>query len=292
VVIGILGVLVAVLLPSLAGARRQAHGVKCLSNLHVFGQGLTIYLSENKDMLVPGRLPRVDDCTWAAEVVGGRKYRPTFLVMMSREVGADPFADPQECRNTTDRFGEPGDQQDYASPVYVCPAVVDWTDERNGSYGYNYQFLGNSRLRDSKVPTSFKNWPVFMTDVRTPADTVCVADSMGTAASFAPTARKPYGNNDRDVDRLGNEGFNLDPPCVDVKGEMADLVPGNAAGSHRSAADPRHDGKANVLWLDTHAEAADLRSLGYELSPEDIVLQTGNNTRWSVDRRTGPWLAQ
>lgn len=48
VVIGIIAVLVALLLPSLARARRQARTVVCLSNLRQLGQSFQMYVNHNK----------------------------------------------------------------------------------------------------------------------------------------------------------------------------------------------------------------------------------------------------
>lgn len=285
VVIAIIALLISVLLPALAAARARARSATCLANLHTLGQGAAIYQNENRDVLMPGRLPRLDDCNAYATVFGGRKYRPTFTAMMSVSVGAPPFQDPKACRNEIDRFGQRGDRQNFSFGSYVCPSVPDWTDERNASYGYNYQFLGNSRLLDPSNPTSYKNWPVPITRVRYPGRTVAVADGMGTAASWPPAQREPYENNARDPERFGNEGFNLDPPRVDSSnGEMALLSLGV-----RSAADPRHATRANVLWADSHASAASLKQLGYELEPDGTIARDGDNSKWSTNGLDVPW---
>jgi prepilin-type N-terminal cleavage/methylation domain-containing protein/prepilin-type processing-associated H-X9-DG protein len=53
VVIGIIGVLVALLLPSLNRARAASRKVKCLSNLKQIGQANLMYAAQNKGLLVP-----------------------------------------------------------------------------------------------------------------------------------------------------------------------------------------------------------------------------------------------
>ncbi|MDB5299540.1 MAG: prepilin-type N-terminal cleavage/methylation domain [Phycisphaerales bacterium] len=50
VVIGIIAVLMGMLLPALARAREQARTVKCASNLRGVGQGIMIYVAENRQV--------------------------------------------------------------------------------------------------------------------------------------------------------------------------------------------------------------------------------------------------
>jgi prepilin-type processing-associated H-X9-DG protein/prepilin-type N-terminal cleavage/methylation domain-containing protein len=284
VVVAIIALLVSLLLPTVASARKQAQAAKCLAQLRVLGQGLTIYVNDNFDVLPAGRLPKVDNCNAFALLYGLPKFRPTFLAMMSGSVGAPPFDDPKACKNETDMHGEAGDMQNYSYGVYVCPTVMEWTDERNGSYGYNYQFLGNSRLLDESDASSYKNWPVQITDIRYAGRTVAVADCMGTAANYPEAARLEYLDDSRDPERFGNEGFNLDPPrCDPVNGEMAGLP------DERTAADPRHRGKANVLFVDGHAAGHTLPELGYRLQGDGVVLLDGENNQWTGDGTDVPW---
>ena len=53
VVIGIIALLISILLPSLASARRSADSIKCLSNLRSITQGMLLYASQNNDA-IPG----------------------------------------------------------------------------------------------------------------------------------------------------------------------------------------------------------------------------------------------
>ena len=53
VVIGIIALLVGILLPSLNKARESANTLKCAANLRSLGQGMAIYLADNKQTFMP-----------------------------------------------------------------------------------------------------------------------------------------------------------------------------------------------------------------------------------------------
>src|SRR6476620_11668945 len=53
VVIGIIGLLVAMLLPALNKARRQSKTVACLSNLRQFGNSFVMYIQDHKGKYSP-----------------------------------------------------------------------------------------------------------------------------------------------------------------------------------------------------------------------------------------------
>lgn len=301
VVIAIIGLLVTILIPSLGRARSTAKGTVCLSRLRTLGQGFVLYANANRDVMVPGRMPNVSNEQIRMRILGGIKFRPTFLAMMGNEVGIPPFDDPKPSRLENDRFGQPGDRQNYSNSMYVCSETPDWVDERNGSFGYNYQFLGNSRLRDPNILTSYKNWPVTLSRVRTPAACVAIADSMGTAASYSRFQRAAYQDNapgdfrsGRSENAYGNEGFNLDPPRIDLdRGEAAGFDAGHIL---RTAVHPRHNNRANILWADVHAGAETLGSLGYkqdgdrEADFNHPISFEGDNRLFNINSVDQPWV--
>jgi len=64
VVIGIIALLIAILLPALQSARRQAYTVQCASNMRQVGLGLTQYITANRERLPPVYLLTLAGGTW------------------------------------------------------------------------------------------------------------------------------------------------------------------------------------------------------------------------------------
>lgn len=294
IAIAIIGLLISILIPALSSARKMAKSAICMTRLRTAGQGLQLYANENRDALVPARMPKIDSERWRNRVVGGIKYRPTFLTMMDSQVGIPPFAEPLPSADMVDSEGQPGDRQNYVSEQYVCPETPDWVDERNGSYGYNYHFLGNARLLDDSDLTSYKNWSVLSSQVRSPASCVAVADNEGTAATFPVYQRGGYEDNafgdsktGRTIQARGNEGFNLDPPRIDRdRGEMAS----NKSTQARTAPHERHRGRTNVLWVDGHASSETLESLGYLQDEDGAVRFDGDNRKFNIYGEDEAWV--
>ncbi len=253
VVITIIGLLVSILLPSLSRARGAAKAGVCMSNLRQLSHGWHVYADEYRDISVPGRFAKLpggkdNPANWY-KVGNGRKYRPRWIATMGKHVGLFAFAEP----STSD------DRQDYDGQVYGCPVAADWIDERNHAYGYNHQFLGNARKTNGR----FHNFPVNRSRIRNFATTVLGGDCMGTAAGYPTRGRQDYSNNGRSVAALGNHGWTLDPPRLT---ETSDRGTGDA-GSPRTAVDPRHEGRANAVFCDGHAESLTPTELGYRVLP-------------------------
>jgi prepilin-type N-terminal cleavage/methylation domain-containing protein len=127
VVIAITAVLISLLAGAVSSARNKAKATVCRTRLRTIGQGLALYVNDNNhDTLGPARLPRLDEHRWRARIAGGVKYRPTFIALMATQIGIPPFDDPQASQTGIDRFGQPGDRQNYSSDAYVCPETGDW----------------------------------------------------------------------------------------------------------------------------------------------------------------------
>ena len=111
VVIGIISALIAVLMPGLAAARRQAQMIQCGSHLRTIGQAMQQYANDNK-----GRIPR--DYWYDLEYKQGHIL---WAEAFGKYVG-HPLPDVRDLTPARDRILGP----EFAQiGVYQCPAYPD-----------------------------------------------------------------------------------------------------------------------------------------------------------------------
>lgn len=257
VVIGITSILMGLLMPALAGARRHSATVQCANHLRQMGLAWQMYASANFGLSCPGRLPRYNGPASVYDVDDGQEYRPRWYELLGAQIKRYATRNPSKIEDDswtiTDRF-------------FLCPARPDWNNSRNYTYGYNYQFLGNARY---KPDGSWINYPVKASRIRA-AQTVMAADSMGTAAGKPLNRRTAYYNDGtKDVFAWGNKGWALDPPRLTPLSDYAD--PQRRAPENRSGPDPRHNGKFNAVFCDGHVALVRPQDLGYVVNPDQSM---------------------
>jgi prepilin-type processing-associated H-X9-DG protein/prepilin-type N-terminal cleavage/methylation domain-containing protein len=261
VVIGIIAVLIGILLPVLGRVRKQAFAAECASNLRQLGVGFQNYANSFGGTAVPMRLAEERDADGGGstyDLGNGPHYRPRWFDLLGARSKSFAYRSPPSDATEGDKT--------ITNRAFLCPAVPDWDNGRNYVYGYNYQFLGNVRF---KPDGSFINFPVRVTRLKT-AETVLAADCMGTAAGKPAKNRKGYRRDGvGELAALGNHGYTLDPPRMT---ELCDYSEDNSRHPlDRSAPDPRHSNKANVLFCDGHVEAMTLVDMGYVVRPDGSV---------------------
>ncbi len=279
VVIAIIVGLMALILPAVLKAREAGRSTQCQSNLHQLYLGLNQYETLNKHY-PPYRIedPSVFN-KWGVQ-------RPRWQWLLSELLGR-PVQNPDAllAAGTGDRtFTDvPLDNE-----IFFDPTLPDQTSIRNGAYGYNFQYLGNSRnMVDGDLTTPMLNYPV-----RTIADTartIAFGDSRG--------GDTPHGGHSMTLDpphmRKRPDGKTVDSPSPS---RMAGFDPygpdetGTDIQVYFSPAEARHNGLANVVFLDGHIASMSLEDLGYVVQnnvalPQKTALPWGSNALWTGQGR-------
>jgi hypothetical protein len=270
VVVGVIALLIGVLVPALAGARNAGRATVSLSQMRQLATGWAVYCMDEDEVIVPGQAGRyADEQRNIVDVGNGRHYRPRWFAAIGAKADLYAYTVPSE---------DPADEHSYpvTNPALLCPMAPDWTSTRNYPYGYNYQFLGNSRFRGDDESRGYVHYPVRHSRILSFSGTVMFASCMGTAAGKPETARVP---NRTDGSRhpgglaLGGHGYALDPPRLTATSDLADTrLPGF---EHRSGPDPRYAGKAHTTFCDGSTRAMTLREMGYQVDSEGRVLPDG-----------------
>lgn len=266
VVIAIIALLIGILLPALGSARAAARATVNLANLRTLGHGLQFYVNDH-DALVPFRMPSgsVHEPTgrtrprwhWYVGEYVGRPYTPR-----SPEETADFLAGKGVPRIDNDVFRDPSQREHD----FITSSSGQVEALRNGSYGYNYHYLGNSRTDNPKP--KFDNFPVPVARIHDWAQTISIADSLGNQATRASAGFREH-------------SYTLDPPRLDTARNNAQ---GFAQGSGKSPAHARHMGRAMVAFLDGHAKAMSLAEMGYIVEDEKknvVAHDAGSNALWN-----------
>jgi len=273
VVIAIIALLMSILLPALGGARKLARRTVCMANVRRLSVSMRLYLDNNDDKFPPDRLRKA---TQYIQTGPYRRYRPRWIWFLNEGMGY--VINPYEYETEEDFNAALEMDNDY----YMCPSLKSYQyarSIRNGAYGYNYQYLANTRPHPSG--TGCANYPNWFSRIKSPARSVVFCDSRG--------CNIPHGEH----------AYLVDPPKMAVSRGAVDFSPKNPAlGPLKySPADARHFGSVNVAFLDGHSEAKKYEDLGYQVDPAtkrpvekglNDVGGPGNNQLWTGTGRDEP----
>ncbi len=101
VVVAIIGLLISIVMPSLAAARRTSKKTKCAHNLHQIGVGMEAYLNVSRDIF-PAMASLPSNESNVALIEGGRDPYDAMSVVLKKELGGK--SEVFEC--PADEIGE------------------------------------------------------------------------------------------------------------------------------------------------------------------------------------------
>lgn len=263
VVIAIIALLVGLILPALGSARSTARSTANMANLRSLGQGMQMYLNDY-DTLPPFRVP--------AGQVHPETGRPQarWHWFLSDYVGGPPFSPRTE--EEYQAFLTNDDLERLDNQVFRDPSqrLEDFRShpsgkvqiERNGSYGYNFLYLGNNRAEGPNGTAA--NYPVRAARIQQPAMTISIADSLGRQDTWMAHQTREH-------------AYTLDAPRLDSARTNAQSWGGRPSVSPGHA---RHMGRVTVSFLDGHAKSMTLDELGYvvtDLRMNQVQVDRGDN---------------
>lgn len=260
-----------ILLPVLGRAREAGRSIVCMGNVRRISMAGYIYALEGDGDFPPYRMRRAKPTDPDGYVNEYGRKNPRWQWFFDHGIG--PVIDPSPYIGSINSKGYFGDDDTLimTNDYFMCPSFkhsgFEQRDIRNGSYGYNYQYLGNPRLTEDAL--HFQNFPVYLAKLQRPGETVIVADSRGGGI--------PHGKH----------SYTLDPPKIALSKRARQFGytdVGPVIAQQHSPAEARHNGKANVSFVDGHAEHMSLIELGYVLDSDSQPIAdhpAGSNRLWS-----------
>jgi prepilin-type N-terminal cleavage/methylation domain-containing protein/prepilin-type processing-associated H-X9-DG protein len=171
VVIGIIALLIAILLPSLAKARAAARDVACLSNLKQIGVAFQIYGNDFKGVWPKPATPLTSPARWWHK---DYIYRVVY--------GHDPAADTID----NNRY--------LLGTAFECPAARDlWASEDAIELGYGMSCRLNDQQTDDS--TDGRNNFKYANRVRSSSETALLMDDVAAWSGTNITATPPPSDN-------------------------------------------------------------------------------------------------
>lgn len=215
VVVAIIGILVAVLLPTLISARQRGRQTVCVSNVKQISAAFLMYQEDWSDLFpayarykTPGANPSCGySCHWSPPL---KPFLKNPLLEASNKGGA--------------------------STVFLCPSVEN---TKMNSYAMNL-YLGDTELRQGMFTPNRREGieGVSALDVKNPAGTVLIYDT-------------PVGADENNVDYWGVRWSDWRSSRT---GDLTEIVPGiQSVGSRADVwKKPRHGGGNVVSFVDGH----------------------------------------
>ncbi|MBX3387040.1 MAG: type II secretion system protein [Phycisphaeraceae bacterium] len=314
VVIAIIAVLVGILLPSLANARKEAQALKCAAQVRAIAQAFTAYEAQNRfGPLAYSYSADPNQPVWGDEdQTFTNTNQPyihwSYMLMADNDrIQEDAWKCPQMHNGgapATNPGPDPKNYESWQGSPRSTP--VDWQAKRMAYTGNAAIFPRNKfkvpgkprrNVRFDPASVTFPANTILATEFNDKLNYQTLADSSGSISKshrsltpFVQNAATPY-----DEPNLGSvsrffypEPTSIRPQRLVARGEIDSDTPINAVGRHHPGnKDKQFGGSTNFVFLDGHVERTSLvDTIRNRRWGDRFYTLSGNN---KVDLEANPW---
>lgn len=262
VVIAIISILAAILFPVFAQAREKARSISCLSNQKQIGLGLAMYVQDYDEVFPMGQ----NNIVWKDD-----STQVTWAEMIS------PYTKQGEVQANGRRTTKGG--------IWTCPSHP--ADYQNSHYGYHFDLMPDGASCSwVGTPTELST----LSDIDAPTEKIAFLEKGSNDGNSSWYQMAVWEWDWHDTVKTGN---NIDPAKDGMKLQLSpnlgdcDIQPNpNVGGSFSNwggcSMRPRfrHNGTANVIYLDGHAKAMPKGTIKWY---KNIYMPVGAARGWTRD---------
>lgn len=230
-VIAIIGILAAIIIPTVGSVRNKAKGVRCSSNLRQIGIAIRVFANENRGMMVPYRGESNDPAN------KGEGWLWTEYLI--------PYMNIKTPNGKLPELPAGSDYKEESSYFYMCPSSpvpVNW--RAWGNYALHPVIM---KATPNLAPPNFP-----ITKVQRPSQVIIIADgSVQTGSDIRG------GSSDDGSGQFFNKTFpyTTDPLNVLNAPVAAENLNPNKDDNTTGWIRYRHNNSANCLFLDGHVKS-------------------------------------
>ena len=188
VVVAIIALLISILLPSLAGARKQARAVKCAANQRQVGQAMASYLAENRSVYCPSYIYASDrsagyDLVSQPAAPNNGYIHWSYFLYNKGQAGDEAFTCPEIRNGGTPRTNPgpdagnwEGGQIDVNGNTQAAPSAMEDFQSRRTAFTANAAVVPRNKFTTQMSGGQRVNRLVNESELKNPGDIILLTE--------------------------------------------------------------------------------------------------------------------